>query len=202
MRKGSSPRVLAVAWLTAAVRRTVDATTEFLKANALRAAAPREHVRSTVKLDGPSFDLVLRAAVGQGLLAESTQLGLAVPGYVVTLPPRLDAEITVFRAALRAGGYSPPTEGLPVPAVLAYLVERDLVVDTGKGVVYDRDVFSEMTERVVAWIDANGPIGLAAARDLLGTTRKYAQPFLEQLDALKVTRRVGETRVVLRRPDR
>jgi selenocysteine-specific elongation factor len=32
-------------------------------------------------------------------------------------------------------------------------------------------------------------------RDLFGTTRKYAIPFLEHLDEQKVTRRVGDVRV-------
>ncbi len=193
-------RVFAAAWLAGAIRRTLEATKEFLTANSLRASAPREHLRSVTKLDGPSFDLVVRKAVEQGALVESAQHGFAVPGHAVTLAPRIEAAITAFRASLLAGGYSPPTENLPEPAILAYLVERDLVVDTGKGVVYDHEVFTEMTARLVAWIDENGPIGLAEARDLFATTRKYAQPFLEQLDALKVTRRLGEKRVILRRP--
>jgi len=35
-------------------------------------------------------------------------------------------------------------------------------------------------------------------RDLLGTSRKYAQALLEHLDEEKITRRVGDERVLLR----
>ncbi|MBC7344886.1 MAG: SelB C-terminal domain-containing protein, partial [Clostridia bacterium] len=39
-------------------------------------------------------------------------------------------------------------------------------------------------------------ISLAEVRDILGTSRKYALPFLEYLDQTKVTRRVGDKRVL------
>jgi len=41
-----------------------------------------------------------------------------------------------------------------------------------------------------------GDITLAAFRDLSGTSRKYALPFLEHMDALGITRRVGEKRIL------
>jgi selenocysteine-specific elongation factor len=44
-------------------------------------------------------------------------------------------------------------------------------------------------------IDEQGEINVAIMRDLFGTTRKYAIPFLEHLDEQKVTRRVGDVRV-------
>jgi selenocysteine-specific elongation factor len=43
-------------------------------------------------------------------------------------------------------------------------------------------------------------ITLAQVRDLFGTSRKYAQAILEYLDETRVTRRVGDERV-LRSPE-
>jgi selenocysteine-specific elongation factor len=57
-----------------------------------------------------------------------------------------------------------------------------------------------MTAAVRGHIDAYGPITLAQARDLLGTSRRHAQAFLEHLDRLRVTRRVGEARVLRQGP--
>jgi selenocysteine-specific elongation factor len=54
-----------------------------------------------------------------------------------------------------------------------------------------------MVETVRAFIAEHGSISLAETRDLFGTTRKYAQAFLEYLDALRITRRTGETRTLL-----
>ena len=40
----------------------------------------------------------------------------------------------------------------------------------------------------------SGAITLAEVRDLFATSRKYAQAFLEHLDALHITRRSGDAR--------
>jgi selenocysteine-specific elongation factor len=44
-------------------------------------------------------------------------------------------------------------------------------------------------------IDTRGSIAVADLRDLFNTTRKYAVPFLEHLDEVRVTRRKGDVRV-------
>ncbi len=53
-------------------------------------------------------------------------------------------------------------------------------------------------ERAVAEIRAAGPAGLtvSALRERLGTSRKYAVPLVEHLDARRITRRVGDVRIV------
>ena len=53
--------------------------------------------------------------------------------------------------------------------------------------------------RIVAAIERDGSITLAGARDELGTSRKYAQAYLEHLDAARVTLRRGDERVLRRR---
>jgi selenocysteine-specific elongation factor len=52
-----------------------------------------------------------------------------------------------------------------------------------------------MRRLILETIDRKGEVNVAAMRDLFGTTRKYAIPFLEHLDAEKVTKRVGDVRV-------
>jgi selenocysteine-specific elongation factor len=37
---------------------------------------------------------------------------------------------------------------------------------------------------------------VAEARDVLGATRKYILPLLEHMDTLKITRRLGDQRVL------
>ena len=99
-------------------------------------------------------------------------------------------------AGLRANPYSPPTDRIPSPGLLAFLVERGDVEDAGSGVVFEAGAFRQMAARTRAHIEANGSVSLAEARDLFGTSRKYAQAFLEHLDALHVTRRNGDLRTL------
>ncbi|HEX6032529.1 MAG TPA: selenocysteine-specific translation elongation factor [Tepidiformaceae bacterium] len=194
-------RVVSAAWLEAAVGRVTGATVDYLAANPLRSAAPREHIRALSTLDATVFDALL-AYAGEMSVLQGRGAGLAPVGYEVTLSAKDQAEVARVLQSLRAGGHSPPTENLPRPELLGYLAERGLVVDTGAGVVFDAQVHAEMIRGVTTHITAKGSITLAEVRDLFGTSRKYAQALLEHMDSEKLTRRVGDTRVLRSMGDR
>lgn len=52
--------------------------------------------------------------------------------------------------------------------------------------------------RVIELITRDGGVALAALRDDLGTSRKFAQALLEYFDAARVTRRLPDDRWELR----
>lgn len=187
--------LVATAWLESRSRQVAGAAAEFLAANPLRNAAPREHVRGACRLDAQEFDIVAAEAQAAGLI-EARGAGLVPAGYEVRLPDALHRQAAQFLEAVRAGRFSPPTEALPPPQLLAFLAERGDVVDTGAGVVFDATVFEEMVAAVREHIGRTGSISLAETRDLFGTSRKYAQAFLEHLDARHITRRAGDTRTL------
>lgn len=184
-------RLYARTWLDSAAARAADAATTYCAANRLRAGAPREHVRSAARIDARDFEAVIGHATG-GRRLEPRGTLLAPPAHKPALPPAQQREADAFLAVIRAGRYSPPTDHLPPPAVLAFLAEQGLVRDTGAGVVFDATVFDEMVASVRNAAGESGQITLAGARDLFGTSRKYAQAFLEYLDALHITRRTGD----------
>ena len=51
-----------------------------------------------------------------------------------------------------------------------------------------------MVKKIEETLEAKGQISLAEARDLFGTSRKYAQALLEHLDAVGVTVRADDYR--------
>ena len=175
------------------------ATETFLRQNSLRDRAPREHVRRTAGLESGPFEMAVTYATKRGDLAVLPGGGLTLPGYEVVLTPQQRTEADAFVASLVVGRFSPPTDHLPEPRLLSYLVEQGLVVPAGSAVVFERGVFDSMVAEVTKFLSTHGTISLAQTRDLFGTTRKYAQAFLEQLDALHITRRTGDTRVLLTR---
>jgi selenocysteine-specific elongation factor len=99
-------RLASAAWLKGAVARVTGATADYLDANPLRSAAPREHVRATSALDATVFDAIVAYAGETGRL-EGHGAGLAPVGYEVTLSARDDAEVTRVLEALRAGTVRP-----------------------------------------------------------------------------------------------
>lgn len=188
-------RTYSVTWLEGAERRLDGEVAGFLAANALRRAAPREHLRRALGLEPAEFELVIQRLVSAGRLEERGS-GLAPAGFEPALSEAQAAEVDTFLRALRANPYSPPTDRLPEPALLAFLAERGDIEDTGAGVVFAAEAFAGMVERVRGHFAANPTLSLAETRDLFGTSRKYAQAFLEHLDALRITRRNGDTRML------
>ncbi len=57
--------------------------------------------------------------------------------------------------------------------------------------------YHDMMDRVKTFFDTKDEMTVSEFRDILGTSRKYAIPFLEYLDSNKITLRVGEVRKLL-----
>lgn len=189
-------RLVSSTWLGAAVDRLENAVRDYFDANPLRATAPREHVRGSARLDPDAFELALSESIVTSRLQEQPARGITLPGYRPQLSAHQQQAVDAFLEALESGRFSPPTENLPEPGLIAYLAEQRRIIDTGAGIIFAAAIFDEMVEMVRRHIAAAGSITLAETRDLFGTSRKYAQAFLEHLDALRITRREGDIRVL------
>ena len=84
--------------------------------------------------------------------------------------------------------------------LLSYLESQGRVVRASDGVTFSAAAYKEMVERITAHIGEHGSVTLAQVRDIFGTSRKYAQALLEHLDSERITRRVGDERVLRERP--
>jgi selenocysteine-specific elongation factor len=162
----------------------------------------REELKSRLRLAPRVFDLALERWTASGELEEiglaTGQAGTAVglPGHEVRLTAAQESEVRELLAALEANRYSPPTDRRLSPELVAYLEEQGKVVDVGDGVVFAAGAYQEMVERIVEHLKRERTITLAQVRDMFGTSRKYAQALLEYLDLRRVTRRVGDERVL------
>lgn len=133
--------------------------------------------------------------VAGGVLVEDG-LNLRRPDHSIRLTPEQQASLDAFRRSLAESPYAPPAERIPEPDVLKLLLERGEIVKLAEGVVFSTDAYNRMVERVSGHLEAHGKVTLAEVRDLLQTSRKYAKALLEHLDARKLTRRVGDERVL------
>jgi selenocysteine-specific elongation factor len=182
-----------LAQLTARMEGSLD---EYHRRYPLRRGMPREELRSRMALDSRAFDGALALWQSRGDAVDVTGL-VALPGH----EPRPDAaqaeRARELLAALRAKPFSPPAPDAD-GELLVYLEERGDVVRTEDGVVFAAEAYREMVSRVVARLEEAGTITLAEVRDLLGTSRKYAQALLERMDADGITRRAGDARSLRR----
>jgi selenocysteine-specific elongation factor len=76
------------------------------------------------------------------------------------------------------------------------LIDQGKAVRVSDNVVFSRSAYDEMLSKITAKIKDQGKISLGEVRDMFGTSRKYAQALLEYLDREKITRRVGDDRVL------
>ncbi|MBI4160997.1 MAG: SelB C-terminal domain-containing protein, partial [Acidobacteria bacterium] len=67
------------------------------------------------------------------------------------------------------------------------------------GMVFHREALEGLKATLWKYRERSDRIDVGAFKDLTGTTRKSAIPLLEHLDRMRVTRREGNSRVILPR---
>jgi len=80
--------------------------------------------------------------------------------------------------------------------LLQYLVADGRIVRVNEDTVFARSAYDEAVRQLRAHLTAHRTLTVAAARDLLGSSRRYVLPLLEWMDAQKITRRVGDDRIL------
>ncbi|MFC1993306.1 selenocysteine-specific translation elongation factor [Chloroflexota bacterium] len=159
-----------------------------------RSGMPKGELRNKMKM-GTRAPLVLQKLLDEGVLVEEGS-AVRLPTHRVQVNQAQKAKIDAFLTSLGQNPYSPPGDLILESDLINLLVERREVVKVSGGVVFSVSAYNEMVERITSYIQANGKVTLAEVRDMFKTSRKYAQALLEYLDAKKITRRVGDERVL------
>jgi selenocysteine-specific elongation factor len=113
------------------------------------------------------------------------------------VPPELEEESKRLLDELRSAGAEPPALE-PTPA-LRLLLKRGEALGLGGNLFASSEAADSVLEEIKTVCRGEGEISLAGLRDRLGTSRKYAQAWLEYSDAAGVTSRTGDVRVLTRR---
>ena len=66
-------------------------------------------------------------------------------------------------------------------------------------IVFSSHAYTQMVERIVERLSESGKV-TGWRRLMFGASRKYALPLLEYLDQQRITRRVGDERVLVKKP--
>lgn len=176
------------------VNKAVAALAEYHKKFPARSGMPKIELATRLKL-GSYINLALDNLVKQGVLLEEAG-NIRLPSHKVQITPIQQAKLDAFLKSLEANPYSPPSDLIPEPDLVNVLIEQGKVVKVSDTVIYSAAAYREMVDKITAQIRVKGKITLAEVRDLFSTSRKYAQALLEHLDAQKITKRVGDDRVL------
>lgn len=165
----------------------------------LRVGMPREALRSSLKLDARVFNALLARAAEREIVKDKGAF-VWLASHQVRLSPDQQERVNGLLAQFRQQPYAPPSVKEAVAAVgedvLNVLLERGDLVQVAPEVLFLAATYEEMVGRIRSRIEQEGSITLAQVRDMFATSRKYAQALLEHLDAIGVTKRIGDVRVL------
>lgn len=81
--------------------------------------------------------------------------------------------------------------------IIADMHKNGSLVKLNPASYMDSRAFEQVVKNLRTYMEANGEITLAQFRDMCGTSRKYAVQLLEYMDKKKITKLVGDKRVLL-----
>ena len=185
------------AWQAIAERATseVDA---YHAAHPLRSGMAREELRSKLGVPPAAFPAVVRGLVEDGRLAEQDG-AVALPGHRVQLSTDGAAPLIelLARQPLAPPSLSEAIKQAGVsPEVVRALAQRGDIVRVGDDTAFTKDGYATAVALVREIISDSGSITVAQLRDRMGASRRPVLALLEHLDSERVTRRVGDARVL------
>ncbi len=161
----------------------------------LRKGAPKEELRSRLGMTPQVFNNALPKLQEDGVIVEEGAL-VRLPGHQPRLSEAQQRAVQDYLRLLDSDPYSPPTDSPIDGEVLNLLVDEGKVVKVSETVVFSASAYREMVDKITAYIKEHGQVAVGDVRDMFNTSRKYALALLDYLDHQRITRRVGDVRVL------
>jgi len=178
----------------------------FHQQNPLVAGMSKEALRETLDAEPPVFGYVVDSLVRAKKLEISGEL-VCLPGRGVVMKDEEAESKQIIERAFASSGLKVPAlkdvlAGLKVDKAraqkLVTLLLRDKVlIKVSDDLVFHSDALQNLRRQLGAEKSKSPKMDVARFKDLTGVSRKYAIPLLEYLDRERVTRRVGDERVIL-----
>lgn len=191
---------------TKARQQTVAALEVFHKANPLVAGISKEELRAKRALQQPIMEAVLAQLVREKKVEVSgEQIRLAGRG-VELKDEEARAKEQIEKAFSSAGLKVPlmkevlaslPVDKTRAQKLVTLLLRDRVLVKLADDLVFHQSALQELRRILAGYKSTSPKIDVGKFKDLTGVSRKYAIPLLEYLDRERVTRRVGDERMIL-----
>lgn len=174
---------------------------EYHRAHPLRAGMPREELKSRLGLAPAALGPVLAELAREGVLVERGS-ELALPDHRVELDADAGGSAGRLLEVLGEQPFAPPS--LPEamqragasPEVVRALAQRGELVRLSEDVAFTRRAYEAALQLVRELVAEQGSVTVASLRDRMGASRRPVLALLEHLDSQRITRRVGDERVL------
>jgi selenocysteine-specific elongation factor len=176
------------------VNKAADALADYHEKFPVRSGMPKAELATRLKL-GSYINTALGNLVKAGTLVEEEGY-LRLPSHKVMVSPAQQAKLDAFLKSIAQNPYAPPAELIPEPDLVNLLIGQGKVVRVTDNIIFTAEAYREMLTGIADRIKENGQISLGEVRDMFGTSRKYVQALLEYLDRERITKRIGDDRVL------
>jgi len=196
----ASPQYVAslAGWATL-ISRLSGEVGNFHRAHPLRQGMAREALKSRLKLETRLFNEAVAHAAAEGTLVANETL-IRLPEHAVRFSSGQQEAIDRLLGEFRRAPYTTPSYKDSVAAlgedVVLALVETGQLVRLSPDVLLLTQTYDELVAWVREHIAKHGGVNVAQVRDAFKTSRKYALALMEYLDDQRITRRVGDERVL------
>jgi len=185
----------------------VSTLDRFHNQNPLVAGMSKEELRGRFpEVSHEVFSRVLERAAGSGKVELAGDL-VRLRGRSVVMKDEESESKKILEAAFQTAGLKVPAmkevlAGLKVDKaraqkIVTLLLRDKVLVKVSDDLLFHRDALDQLRRLMAQEKTKSSKINVARFKDLTGVTRKYAIPLLEYLDRERLTRRVGDERVIL-----
>lgn len=179
---------------------------DFHRRNPLKTGMGKEELRNKikVKIKGKLFDEVLDYFIQQKVIRLDSSL-VALADFKINYSPEQLMILKEIEELYLKGEFQTPSpeeflnskkNDHKYREVLEVLVDRKQLVKISDDILFHVKNYERAKEMLKQYIQEHGEISLSEFRDLIHTTRKYALPLIENFDQNKITKRIGEKRIL------
>jgi selenocysteine-specific elongation factor len=187
-------------------QQTLAAVEQFHKANPLVAGINQEQLREQLGVGPEVCRSLLDALVRDKKLDIAGDQVRGAGRGVVLRDDEAESKQTIEQAFAKAGLQVPALKEVlaslridqaRAQKIVTLLLRDRVLIKLSDDLVFHRDALEGLRQLVVAQKSKTPRLNVASFKDLAGVSRKYAIPLLEYLDRERVTKRVGDERVLL-----
>jgi selenocysteine-specific elongation factor len=174
--------------------------------NPLAPGISKEALRDQARITTNAFDAGLAFSVQQKALALSGDL-VHLPGRGVVMKDEEAESRRAIEQAFSSAGLKVPAlkdvlAGLRIDKaraqkIVTLLLRDKILIKVSDDLVFHHSALSALRSTMQSEKQRSPKIDVARFKDLTGVSRKYAIPLLEYLDRERITRRVGDERIIV-----
>jgi len=185
----------------------MQALQQYHAENPLKPGVPKEELKSKLPADVDSklFSTLLSHLTAQELVAQDRDK-IRLASHQITLKGKERELEEKIEEIMRHGGLTPPTvkelvEQLDasekeVRDMLGVLTNQNKLAKLKEGIYFHQDPLEDLKGRLISFLQEHGKVSTQQFKTLTGVSRKFAIPLAEYFDAIRVTIRVGEERIL------